>query len=76
MMDASAELECNTISHRCVPRGSFVISPMSAKQEQRRKAASKACPEGSEACSAGSGGFEVSRSTRSGGCTLISLFFT
>lgn len=58
---------------RRVKRSALIISSNAAKLEQRRIAAGKACPEESEACSAGRGGFQcvytMSEVDQCGGCT-------
>ncbi|BGP13203.1 hypothetical protein JCM10213_000218 [Rhodosporidiobolus nylandii] len=51
-------LVCNLSSHRCVTATAALLSIEHDRKASRRKAAFAACPEGSQACSSGIGGFE------------------
>ena len=53
-------LSCNANTHKCAVTGSYKVSANAARLDQRRKTASATCPELSEACPTGAGGFEVS----------------
>ncbi|GAA5912065.1 hypothetical protein JCM6882_002023 [Rhodosporidiobolus microsporus] len=53
----SEGLVCNLASHRCVTATAELLRIDSSRKAARRNAAHNACPEGSEVCSSGFGGF-------------------
>ncbi|GAA5826223.1 hypothetical protein JCM11251_007214 [Rhodosporidiobolus azoricus] len=53
----SEGLVCNPESHRCVSATADLLRADSSRKASRRKAAWGSCPEGSEVCSSGYGGF-------------------